>query len=122
MEDAEVMEEFVKFNNALGRKALLHNSIKVVGAKKSIQGEWRDNMWSQYPRHTLEIQRETPYQVVEPEQPVEVKPLGPGTAAFGAVAGPDVVAAILGISFGARESGFACAEFFKNRFRVPVKV
>jgi len=73
MEEVEVMDEFVKFNNALGRKALLHNSIKVVGAKKSIQGVWHDNMWSQYPKHTLEIQREVPSQIVEPEQPVEVK-------------------------------------------------
>jgi large subunit ribosomal protein L43 len=38
MEDNQVMDEFVKFNNAHGRKALQHNSVKVVGYKKSIQG------------------------------------------------------------------------------------
>jgi large subunit ribosomal protein L43 len=73
MQGEEVMDEFVKFNNAIGRKALLHNSIKVVGNKKSIQGMWRDNMWTQYPKHTLEVQREVPHKIVEAEQPVEVK-------------------------------------------------
>jgi len=32
----EVSDNFDKFNSALGRKALQHNSIKVMGAKKSI--------------------------------------------------------------------------------------
>ena len=53
MEVEDIEDEFVKFNSALGRKALQHNSIKVISAKKSIQGMWRDNMWSQYPKHEM---------------------------------------------------------------------
>lgn len=73
MENTEIFEQFIKFNNAIGRKALEHNSIKVMGAKKSIQGEWKDNMWGQYPKHLLETKREIPYVEVENEQPVEIK-------------------------------------------------
>ena len=54
MEDTEVLEEFIKFNNAHGRKALAHNSVKVIGFNRSIQGQWRDNMWAQFPKHLLE--------------------------------------------------------------------
>lgn len=36
MEQGQVSDEFIKFNNALGRAALAHNSIKVMSAKKSI--------------------------------------------------------------------------------------
>ena len=73
MDNDDVFEEFIKFNNAFGRKALHHNSIKVMGSKKSIQGQWQDNKWSQYPKHMLENKREVPYVEVEPEQPVEIK-------------------------------------------------
>ena len=73
MEDAQVMQEFVKFNKAHGRKALQHNSVKVVGFKKSIQGQWRDNMWNQYPKHMLETHRKIPSITVEPEEAIEIK-------------------------------------------------
>lgn len=45
MENNDVLQEFIKFNSAFGRSALKHNSIKVISAKKSIQGEWTDNLW-----------------------------------------------------------------------------
>ena len=73
MEDYEVNEHFVKFNSALGRQALNHNSIKVMSSKKSIQGLWHDNMWQQYPAHLLETQRKIPFAIVEAEQPIEIK-------------------------------------------------
>lgn len=38
MDDEEVLDEFIKFNNAMGRVALKHNSIKVSSTNKSIQG------------------------------------------------------------------------------------
>ncbi len=61
MHEEEVNDEFEKFNDALGRQALKHNSVKVISSKKSIQGEWTDNFWKQYPKHLLEQQREIPY-------------------------------------------------------------
>lgn len=36
MEEEAVHDEFVKFNNAVGRKALEHNIQKVMSSKKSI--------------------------------------------------------------------------------------
>ena len=73
MEFEEVLEHFVKFNSSLGRMALKHNSIKVMGSRKSIQGEWTDNLWEQYPKHQLEQQREIPHSIVESEALIEIK-------------------------------------------------
>jgi hypothetical protein len=73
MEQDQVSEEFIKFNNAMGRAALKHNSIKVMSSKKSIQGEWHDNLWEQYPKHLLEQQREIPSIEVEADKPIEIK-------------------------------------------------
>lgn len=72
MPDEEVLSHFVKFNNSLGRMALKHNSIKVMGSKKSIQGEWKDNLWEQYPKHLLETQREIPYSVIKEDEQIPV--------------------------------------------------
>ena len=44
--DDEVFSEFRKFNESFGRKALKHNSKKVVSTQKSIQGEWTNNLWN----------------------------------------------------------------------------
>lgn len=65
MEQSEVLNEFVKFNESMGRSALKHNTPKVISSKKSIQGEWADNMWENYPKHLLETQREMPYAMIE---------------------------------------------------------
>ena len=73
LHEEDVKDQFVKFNSALGRMALKHNSVKVMSSKKSIQGEWTDNLWKQYPKHELEMQREIPYTIVEADQPVEIK-------------------------------------------------
>jgi hypothetical protein len=40
MNEEEIHDEFVKFNNAFGRSALEHNAHKVATSSKSIQGEW----------------------------------------------------------------------------------
>ncbi len=45
----EVFQEFVKFNNSIGRQALKHNIPKVASSKKSIQGEWKSDLWETYP-------------------------------------------------------------------------
>lgn len=73
MEGEEVLDHFDKFNNALGRSALQHNSNKVMTSKPSIQGEWRDNLWQQYPKHMLETVKEIPYTIVEADEPNEIK-------------------------------------------------
>lgn len=65
MEMDQIYREFIKFNQAMGRKALNHNSIKVIGSKKSIQGMWHENLWSQYPKHLLEKKSEQPSFTVE---------------------------------------------------------
>ena len=56
IESESVMQEFVKFNNSMGRKPLRHNEPKVMTSKvgKSIQGVWTDNMWGNYPKHLME--------------------------------------------------------------------
>ena len=56
------------------------------------------------------------------EQPVQIEPLGPGTATLDPFAGPDVVAAVLGIALAAGETLGAFAKSFENGFRIPVKV
>jgi hypothetical protein len=35
-ENEKVLDEFVKFQNALGRKALKHNMVKVISSKPSV--------------------------------------------------------------------------------------
>ena len=36
-----------------------HNSIKVIGDKKSIQGGWKnDDKWNNYPKHLIEVEHD----------------------------------------------------------------
>ena len=46
-------------NQQFGRAAMKHNSIKVIGDKKSIQGGWKnDDKWNNYPKHLIEVERD----------------------------------------------------------------
>ena len=54
MEEEEILEEFVKFNDSMGRKALHHNDNKVATEVKSIQGEWNYDTFNTFPKHMLE--------------------------------------------------------------------
>jgi hypothetical protein len=40
----------------------------VYSSKKSIQGEWRSNLWNSYPKHELEVIRELPEVKFIPQQ------------------------------------------------------
>lgn len=54
MNSAEVVEWLAKVNKEYGRRALRHNSAKVQTERKSIQGEWNETMWNQYPKHMMD--------------------------------------------------------------------
>lgn len=67
MNDGEVLKEFIKFNNTMGRKSLDHNSHKVVTSRKSIQGQWDSNTWDRNPQHEIENIKQIPsHQLPEP--------------------------------------------------------
>ena len=54
----EVIEWFQKVNREFGRMALKHGGDKnLTNEKPSIQGKWRSDLWSQYPKHLLEADR-----------------------------------------------------------------
>ena len=59
-EEEEVMDQFKKLWNSLGRKPLKHNTLEVSKEITSIQGKWTDDLWSKYPKHEMEIKAPPP--------------------------------------------------------------
>jgi large subunit ribosomal protein L43 len=54
MRPEEVVDWFKKVNSEFGRRPLKHNSVKVVTETKSIQGQWHETLWNQYPKHMMQ--------------------------------------------------------------------
>eukprot|EP01017_Pseudomicrothorax_dubius_P028926 TRINITY_DN3479_c0_g1_i1.p1 TRINITY_DN3479_c0_g1~~TRINITY_DN3479_c0_g1_i1.p1 ORF type:complete len:194 (-),score=52.40 TRINITY_DN3479_c0_g1_i1:125-706(-) len=55
-----IIDELERVRNSSGRQAWDHAGKKVYGLTKSIQGGWRVNMWSNYPKFEMEKWRELP--------------------------------------------------------------
>ena len=51
MNPDEILDNFVNQNDSFGRSStiLKHNSIKVTGNTRSVQGQWNNNTWSRFP-------------------------------------------------------------------------
>ena len=52
----EVLFWFSKVNKEFGKRPMKHNGkdrLNVTG-KESIQGQWNETMWNQYPKHLME--------------------------------------------------------------------
>jgi hypothetical protein len=55
MDIDQIMHYFDKVTKEFGRKPLRHNDGNVLMQEtKSVQGEWFNNMWNQYPKHLME--------------------------------------------------------------------
>jgi len=60
LQPEEILKELLRYRNSSGRKHIEHSGKKVYGSIKSIQGGWKPNMWSDYPRFELEYKKEIP--------------------------------------------------------------
>ena len=59
--EAEVHSWFEKINSEFGRRALKHGGDKMLSKERSsIQGEWTETLWNQYPKHMMEARRVIP--------------------------------------------------------------
>jgi hypothetical protein len=65
-DDNEVLNWLKKVNSEFGRRALKHNSEKVVTERKSIQGQWTDTTWGFEAKHMMENKRDIPYRTIDP--------------------------------------------------------
>ena len=67
MSEKEVISSFEKVNKEFGRRAQRHAGNKNLTTEtKSIQGEWTNTLWEQFPKHMQQPKIEMPYSVVMP--------------------------------------------------------
>ena len=75
------MQWFEKVNNEFGKRPMKHNGMEVLTRtqNQSIQGQWNDSMWNQYPKHLMEPKREIPMHMVpmKPDKPILEKQVRP---------------------------------------------
>ena len=53
-------------NSEFGRRALKHNTDKVVTETKSIQGQWTETTWGEKTKHMMENKRDIPFRILDP--------------------------------------------------------
>ena len=76
LNEEEVIGWFERSNTQFGRRPLRHAGNKnLTTEKKSIQGEWTNTLWNQYPKHMIEARRTVPFTMIEPTPDRDIKML-----------------------------------------------
>ena len=76
----EIIFWFNKVNKEFGRRPIKHNGKELLTkGKVSVQGQWHETMWNQYPKHLMEPEIHIPSEEFKalPPRPVKEKALRP---------------------------------------------
>ena len=83
MSSDEVLFWFNKVNKEFGKRPMKHNGReRLTRGKMSVQGQWHDTMWNQFPRHLMEPKIHIPSVAFTPipPRPIREKKLRPNKA------------------------------------------